>query len=75
MLCTNKLKLRMCEELFSFLLAGISPVVVICGGVLLGVLLIHFHPLVLSTCGQVGYLFTVLPSASVTYFFVLDLDL
>ncbi|KAK3023015.1 hypothetical protein RJ639_045009, partial [Escallonia herrerae] len=45
-------KLRMCEELFSSLLAGISHIAVTRGGQLLRVLLIRFKPLVLTTCAQ-----------------------
>lgn len=56
-------KLRICEELFSSLLTGISQIAVTRGGQLLRVLLIRFKPLVLTICAQVnswlapGYLF------------------
>ncbi|KAM7474977.1 hypothetical protein LguiB_022220 [Lonicera macranthoides] len=45
-------KLRICEELFSSLLAGISQIAVTRGGQLLRVLLIRFKPLVLTICAQ-----------------------
>ncbi|KAJ0010169.1 hypothetical protein Pint_34609 [Pistacia integerrima] len=45
-------KLRVCEELFSSLLAGIAQIAVIRGGQLLRVLLIRFKPLVLTACAQ-----------------------
>lgn len=45
-------KLRICEDLFSSLLGGISRIAVTRGGQLLRVLLIRFKPLVLSTCAQ-----------------------
>ncbi|KAJ0076644.1 hypothetical protein Patl1_36364 [Pistacia atlantica] len=45
-------KLRVCEELFSSLLAGIAQIAVIRGGQLLRVLLIRFKPLVLTACVQ-----------------------
>lgn len=45
-------KLRVCEELFSSLLAGISQIAVTRGGQLLRVLLIRFKPLVLTICAQ-----------------------
>ncbi|XAR72828.1 1-phosphatidylinositol 4-kinase [Bertholletia excelsa] len=45
-------KLRICEELFSSLLAGISQIAVTRGGQLLRVLLIRLKPLVLATCAQ-----------------------
>lgn len=46
-------KLRICEELFASLLAGISRGAVLRGGQLLRVLLIRFKRLVLVTCLQV----------------------
>lgn len=46
-------KLRICEELFSALLAGISHIAVSRGGQLLRVLLIRLKPLVLNACVQV----------------------
>lgn len=49
-------KLRVCEELFSSLLAGISQIAVTRGGQLLRVLLIRFKPLVLTICAQVNHL-------------------
>ncbi|XP_059647700.1 phosphatidylinositol 4-kinase alpha 1 [Cornus florida] len=45
-------KLRVCEELFSSLLAGIAQIAVTRGGQLLRVLLIRLKPLVLTTCVQ-----------------------
>ncbi|XP_026381763.1 phosphatidylinositol 4-kinase alpha 1-like isoform X1 [Papaver somniferum] len=45
-------KLRICEDLFSSLLSGISQVAVSRGGQLLRVLLIRLKPLVLTTCAQ-----------------------
>ncbi|OVA09140.1 Phosphatidylinositol 3-/4-kinase [Macleaya cordata] len=45
-------KLRICEELFSSLLNGISQIAVTRGGQLLRVLLIRLKPLVLTTCSQ-----------------------
>ncbi|KAK1358712.1 1-phosphatidylinositol 4-kinase [Heracleum sosnowskyi] len=45
-------KLKVCEELFSSLLGGISQIAVIRGGQLLRVLLIRFKPLVLAICTQ-----------------------
>ncbi|KAL3538950.1 hypothetical protein ACH5RR_002316 [Cinchona calisaya] len=45
-------KLRICEELFGSLLAGISQAAVARSGQLLRVLLIRFKPLVLATCLQ-----------------------
>ncbi|KAI3901545.1 hypothetical protein MKW92_021504 [Papaver armeniacum] len=42
--------LRICEDLFSSLLSGISQVTVSCGSQLLRVLLIRLKPLVLTTC-------------------------
>ncbi|CAK9172101.1 unnamed protein product [Ilex paraguariensis] len=45
-------KLRICEELFSSLLVGISQIALTRGGQLMRVLLIRFKPLVLSTCAQ-----------------------
>ncbi|KAK6946221.1 Phosphatidylinositol 3-/4-kinase, catalytic domain, partial [Dillenia turbinata] len=45
-------KLRMCEELFCSLLAGISQIAVTRGGQLLRILLIRLKPLVLTTCAQ-----------------------
>ncbi|CAL5387480.1 unnamed protein product [Camellia sinensis] len=45
-------KLRICEELFSSLLAGIAQIAVTRGGQLLRVLLIRLKPLVLATCAQ-----------------------
>ncbi|KAK9114010.1 hypothetical protein Syun_020807 [Stephania yunnanensis] len=45
-------KLRICEELFSSLLDGISQIAVTRGGQLLRVLLIRMKPLVLTACAQ-----------------------
>ncbi|XP_008775172.2 phosphatidylinositol 4-kinase alpha 1 isoform X2 [Phoenix dactylifera] len=45
-------KLKICEELFSTLLGGISKITVSRGGQLLRVLLIPLKPLVLTTCAQ-----------------------
>ncbi|XP_020086249.1 phosphatidylinositol 4-kinase alpha 1 isoform X2 [Ananas comosus] len=45
-------KLKICEELFSTLLNGISEITVSRGGQLLRVLLIPLKPLVLTTCAQ-----------------------
>ncbi|XP_072972382.1 phosphatidylinositol 4-kinase alpha 1 [Typha angustifolia] len=45
-------KLKICEELFSTLLSGISQITVSRGGQLLRVLLIPLKPLVLTTCAQ-----------------------
>ncbi|KAJ4791345.1 Phosphatidylinositol 4-kinase [Rhynchospora pubera] len=45
-------KLRVCEELFSTLLSGISQITISRGGQLLRVLLIPLKPLVLTTCAQ-----------------------
>ncbi|XP_024959185.1 phosphatidylinositol 4-kinase alpha 1 isoform X3 [Cynara cardunculus var. scolymus] len=45
-------KLRICEDLFSYLLDGISKIAVTRGGHLLRVLFIRFKPLVLTTCAQ-----------------------
>ncbi|KAG9443264.1 hypothetical protein H6P81_014604 [Aristolochia fimbriata] len=45
-------KLRICEEIFSSLLSGISKVVVMRGGQLLRVLLMRLKLLVLTTCAQ-----------------------
>ncbi|KAL1833745.1 phosphatidylinositol 4-kinase alpha 1 isoform X1 [Daucus carota subsp. sativus] len=45
-------KLRVCEELFGAILAGISQIAVTRGGQLLRVLLIRFKPLVLTMCAQ-----------------------
>ncbi|KAG9135092.1 hypothetical protein Leryth_011580 [Lithospermum erythrorhizon] len=45
-------KMRVCEELFSALLAGISQAAVARGGQLLHILLIRFKPIVLETCVQ-----------------------
>ncbi|CAL5377227.1 unnamed protein product [Camellia sinensis] len=45
-------KLRICEELFSSLLSGITQISVTRGGQLLRVLLIRLKPLVLATCAQ-----------------------
>ncbi|GJV19037.1 phosphatidylinositol 4-kinase alpha 1 isoform X1, partial [Tanacetum coccineum] len=45
-------KLRVCEDLFSSLLDGISKIAVTRGGHLLRVLFIRFKPLVLATCAQ-----------------------
>lgn len=45
-------KLRVCKELFSALLAGISQAAVARGGQLLHILLIRFKPIVLETCVQ-----------------------
>lgn len=46
-------KLRVCEELFSILLSGISQTTISRGVQLLRVLLIPLKPLVLTTCAQV----------------------
>lgn len=45
-------KLRICEDLFGYLLDGISKIAVTRGGHLLRVLFIRFKPLVLTTCAQ-----------------------
>uniref|UniRef100_A0A1D1Y4R9 1-phosphatidylinositol 4-kinase n=1 Tax=Anthurium amnicola TaxID=1678845 RepID=A0A1D1Y4R9_9ARAE len=45
-------KLKICEELFSSLLNGITQITVTRGGQLLRVLLIPLKPLVLTTCAQ-----------------------
>lgn len=45
-------KLRICEELFSSLLSGITQIAITRGGQLLRVLLIRLKPLVLATCAQ-----------------------
>ncbi|MQL86751.1 hypothetical protein Taro_019277, partial [Colocasia esculenta] len=45
-------KLKICEELFSSLLYGITQITVTRGGQLLRVLLIPLKPLVLTTCAQ-----------------------
>lgn len=52
-LCSVWRKLRICEELFSSLLSGISQIALTRGGQLLRVLLIRLKPLVLATCAQV----------------------
>ncbi|XP_042443658.1 phosphatidylinositol 4-kinase alpha 1-like [Zingiber officinale] len=49
-------KLKVCEELFSTLLSGISQIAVSRGGQLLRVLLIPLKPLVLTTCAQADML-------------------
>ncbi|WOK93151.1 phosphatidylinositol 4-kinase alpha 1 [Canna indica] len=49
-------KLKLCEELFSTLLTGISQIAVSRGGQLLRVLLIPLKPLVLTTCAQADML-------------------
>lgn len=49
-------KLKICEELFSILLGGISKITVSRGGQLLRVLLIPLKPLVLTTCAQADML-------------------
>lgn len=46
-------KLRICEELFSSLLAGVSQIAVTRGSQVLRVLLIRLKPLVLTICAQV----------------------
>ncbi|PKA52366.1 Phosphatidylinositol 4-kinase alpha [Apostasia shenzhenica] len=46
-------KLKICEDLFSTLLDGISQITISRGGQLLRVLLIPLKPLVLTTCAQV----------------------
>ncbi|KAJ3672896.1 hypothetical protein LUZ60_006270 [Juncus effusus] len=51
-------KIRVCEELFSTLLSGISQITVSRGGQLLRVLLIRLKPLVLTTCAQADMLGT-----------------
>ncbi|KAI8532956.1 hypothetical protein RHMOL_Rhmol11G0258500 [Rhododendron molle] len=51
-LCSVWRKLRICEELFSSLLSGISQIALTRGGQLLRVLLIRLKPLVLATCAQ-----------------------
>lgn len=48
-------KLKVCEEIFSTLLSGISQIAVSRGGQLLRVLLIPLKPLVLTTCAQVCF--------------------
>ncbi|KAF8378354.1 hypothetical protein HHK36_029693 [Tetracentron sinense] len=45
-------KFRICEELFSSLLSGITQIAITRGGQLLSVLLIRLKPLVLTTCAQ-----------------------
>lgn len=52
-------KLRVCEELFSSLLAGISQAAVTRGGQLLRVLLIRFKRLVLVTCEKVWFVISL----------------
>lgn len=47
-------KLRICEELFSSLLAGIAQIAVSRGGQPMRVLLIRLKPLVLAACAQVS---------------------
>ncbi|KAH7684907.1 Phosphatidylinositol kinase protein [Dioscorea alata] len=49
-------KLKICEELFSTLLGGISQITVTRGGQLLRVLLIPLKPLVLTTCARADML-------------------
>ncbi|XP_074573236.1 phosphatidylinositol 4-kinase alpha 1 [Curcuma longa] len=49
-------KLKVCEEIFSTLLSGISQIAVSRGGQLLRVLLIPLKPLVLTTCAQADML-------------------
>lgn len=49
-------KLKICEDLFSTLLYGISQITVSRGGQLLRVLLIPLKPLVLTTCAQTDML-------------------
>lgn len=49
-------KLRICEELFCSLLAGICQIAVTRGGQLLRILLIRLKALVLTACAQVKYL-------------------
>lgn len=49
-------KLRICEELFSSLLAGILQIALTRGGQLLRVLLIRLKSLVLTACAQVHLL-------------------
>ncbi|KAJ0974487.1 hypothetical protein J5N97_016452 [Dioscorea zingiberensis] len=49
-------KLKICEELFSTLLSGISQITVTRGGQLLRVLLIPLKPLVLTTCARADML-------------------
>ncbi|XP_020580537.1 phosphatidylinositol 4-kinase alpha 1 isoform X2 [Phalaenopsis equestris] len=49
-------KLKICEDLFSTLLYGISQITVSRGGQLLRVLLIPLKPLVLTTCAQADML-------------------
>lgn len=46
-------RLKICEDLFSSLLAGIAQVAVNRGGQMLRILLIRLKPLVLTTCAQV----------------------
>ena len=53
-------KLRICEDLFSCLLDGISKIAITRGGHLLRVLFIRFKPLVLTTCSQVCIVFLIL---------------
>ncbi|KAL9269069.1 Phosphatidylinositol 4-kinase alpha 1-like protein [Drosera capensis] len=45
-------KLRICEDLFSCLLHGVTQIATIREGQMLRVLLIHFKPLVLKACAQ-----------------------
>nr|CAB3498468.1 unnamed protein product [Digitaria exilis] len=52
-------KLKICEELFCTLLNGISQITVSRGGQLLPVLLIPLKPLVVSTCSQACFFFTL----------------
>lgn len=45
-------KLRICEDLFSYLLSGVAQIAITRGGQLLRVLLIRLKPLVLTACAQ-----------------------
>lgn len=49
-------KLRICEELFRSLLAGLSQIAVTRGGQSLRILLIRLKPVVLTVCAQVNSL-------------------
>lgn len=52
-------KLRICEDLFSSLLDGISKIAVTRDGYLLRVLFIRFKPLVQATCAQVNFILLI----------------
>lgn len=73
-------KLKICEELFSSLLNGITQITVTRGGQLLRVLLIPLKPLVLTTCAQVCYLTLIKlrpfnPAILTDYCFLLQADI